>query len=179
VVSAGRCAWPPVVDLTRRSPEVLATKVCVQQPHRPAKDDTIELASRDSWHDVGHLTRPKRRVRIRTLDSVATSESNGRDLAQMKNGRPEQIGVSRESGEGEIRTPEDPKALLVFETSPFNRSGTSPAEDGLLSRRGGESNPDGQPSLAQFRRGAGVAGVGACQGGFGRSASPRKVCEVH
>ena len=43
--------------------------------------------------------------------------------------------VSRESGEGEIRTPDDPKAMLVFETSPFNRSGTSPERETWL--RGG------------------------------------------
>jgi hypothetical protein len=45
------------------------------------------------------------------------------------------------NGEGGIRTPDDPKAILDFESSAFNRSATSPGGEGSIGRKMGKSSP--------------------------------------
>ena len=44
------------------------------------------------------------------------------------------LNIKRFSGEGGIRTHGGPKSTTVFETAPFNRSGTSPTRSLMVSR---------------------------------------------
>lgn len=56
-------------------------------------------------------------------------------------------GFVQFNGEGGIRTPDDPKAILDFESSAFNRSATSPGGEISIGRKWTKSSPQNhQPS---------------------------------
>ena len=55
-------------------------------------------------------------------------------------------GYSCSNGEGGIRTPDDPKAILDFESSAFNRSATSPGGGNQYRRKIRQVTPTQSPT---------------------------------